>query len=111
MAEMVSFRGSRSAVRSDIGGSDSGAFPRLSEEPQRPIIELLKEHLALRNVLLLLDSSSTCWGQRGGQRPLAAAPRLTVLVTSRSTLNLYGEQEFACTSARAPGTWRPCGSR
>ena len=68
----------------------------LSEQPQRPIIELLKEHLESRNVLLLLDNFEHL---RGGSEVvsdlLAAAPRLTVLVTSRSTLNLYGEQEFA----------------
>ena len=68
----------------------------LSEEPQRPIIELLKEHLALRNVLLLLDNfEHLLGGSEVVSDLLAAAPRLTVVVTSRSTLNLYGEQEFA----------------
>ena len=68
----------------------------LSEEPQRPIIELLKEHLASRNVLLLLDNFEHLLGGSAVVSDLlAAAPRLTVLVTSRSTLNLYGEQEFA----------------
>ena len=68
----------------------------LSEEPQRPIIELLKEHLASRNVLLLLDNfEHLLSGSEVVSELLAAAPRLTVLVTSRRTLNLYGEQEYA----------------
>jgi predicted ATPase/class 3 adenylate cyclase len=68
----------------------------LSEQSQRPIVELLKEHLESRNVLLLLDNfEHLLAGSEVVSDLLAAAPRLTVLVTSRSTLNLYGEQEFA----------------
>ena len=68
----------------------------LSEQSQRPIIELLKEHLESRNILLLLDNfEHLLAGSEVVSDLLAAAPRLSVLVTSRSILNLYGEQEFA----------------
>ena len=68
----------------------------LSEQPQRPIIEMLKEHLESRNVLLVLDNFEHLLAAGEVLSDLlAAASRLKVLVTSRSTLNLYGEQEFA----------------
>jgi predicted ATPase/class 3 adenylate cyclase len=67
----------------------------LSEQPQRPIIELLKEHLESREVLLVLDNFEHLLAAgEVVEDLLAAAPRLKVLVTSRSSLNLYGEQEF-----------------
>jgi predicted ATPase len=68
----------------------------LSDQPQRPIIELLKEYLESREILLVLDNFEhlLAAGEVASDL-LAAAPRLKVLVTSRSTLNLYGEQEFA----------------
>jgi predicted ATPase len=77
-------------------GATVGHTLGLSEQPQRPIIELLKEHLESRSVLLVLDNFEHLLA--AGEvlsELLAAAPRLRVLVTSRSTLNLYGEQEFA----------------
>ncbi|HEX9640255.1 MAG TPA: tetratricopeptide repeat protein, partial [Candidatus Krumholzibacteria bacterium] len=61
-----------------------------------PIIELLKEHLESRETLLVLDNFEHLLAAgEVVQELLAAAPRLKVLVTSRSRLNLYGEQEFA----------------
>ena len=68
----------------------------LSEQPQRPIFELLKEHLEPRQLLLVLDNFEHLLPAREViQQLLAAAPRLKALVTSRSTLNLSGEQEFS----------------
>jgi predicted ATPase/class 3 adenylate cyclase len=67
----------------------------LSEQPQRPIMELLKDHLESRETLLVLDNFEHLLTAREVVTDLlAAAPRLKVLVTSRSSLNLYGEQEF-----------------
>jgi predicted ATPase/class 3 adenylate cyclase len=68
----------------------------LSEQAQRPIIELLKEHLESREILLVLDNFEHILAAGEiVQELLTAAPRLKALVTSRSILNLYGEQEFA----------------
>jgi predicted ATPase/class 3 adenylate cyclase len=68
----------------------------LSEQVDRPIVDLLRAYLESRELLLILDNfehlmpASEVVGDL-----LEAAPRLKVLVTSRSILNLYGEQEFA----------------
>jgi predicted ATPase/class 3 adenylate cyclase len=67
----------------------------LSEQVDRPIVDLLKAYLEQREVLLVLDNFEHLL-QAGEvvDELLEAAPRLKVLVTSRSILNLYGEQEF-----------------
>jgi len=68
----------------------------LSEQPQRPIMELLKEYLESRETLLVLDNFEHLLTAREVVTDLlAVAPRLKVLVTSRSGLRLYGEQEFS----------------
>jgi predicted ATPase len=66
----------------------------LTDQPQRPIIELLKDHLASREVLLVLDNfEHLLTAAEAVEDLLRGAPRLKVLVTSRSSLKLYGEQE------------------
>jgi predicted ATPase/class 3 adenylate cyclase len=68
----------------------------LSEQPDRPIVDLLKGHLEPRELLLVLDNFEHLLpASEAVADLLEAAPRLKVLVTSRSILNLYGEQEFA----------------
>ena len=68
----------------------------LSDQAERPIVDLLRTHLERREVLLVLDNfehllpASTFVADL-----LGVAPRLKVLVTSRSILGLYGEQAFA----------------
>jgi predicted ATPase len=80
----------------------------LSEQGQRPIIDMLKEHLELRHVLLVLDNFEHLLpAGEVVQELLAAAPRLKALVTSRSTLNLYGEQEFAVPPLALPDPSAP----
>jgi predicted ATPase/class 3 adenylate cyclase len=67
----------------------------LSEQADRPILDLLKEHLAPRELLLVLDNFEHLLPANSLiDDLLEAAPRLKVLITSRSILNLYGEQEF-----------------
>ena len=67
----------------------------LSDQPGRPIFDLLKTHLEPRAMLLVLDNfehvlpAASVVGEL-----LATAPRLRVVVTSRSILHLYGEQEY-----------------
>jgi predicted ATPase/class 3 adenylate cyclase len=68
----------------------------LSEQPERPIIDLLKDHLEPREILLVLDNFEHLLAAAGViEGLLAAASRLKVLATSRSSLKLYGEQEYA----------------
>jgi predicted ATPase/class 3 adenylate cyclase len=68
----------------------------LREEPERPPLESLQAHLHDLQLLLILDN----FEQLEAGAPLvasllAAAPRLTVLVTTREVLHLRGEQEYA----------------
>jgi predicted ATPase/class 3 adenylate cyclase len=67
----------------------------ITEQGERPIIDILKEHLEPRRVLLVLDNFEHLLAAREVVEDLLeAALRLSALVTSRSILNLYGEQEF-----------------
>ncbi len=78
-----------------VPGAIAGALT-LPEEPGRPVADALRDHLAERRHLLLLDNF---------EHLLAAAPlvgdlvatcaRLAVLTTSRAPLHLRGEREFA----------------
>ena len=67
----------------------------LSEQPDRPDVELLRDYLPPREILLVLDNFEHLLAARDVVKDLlAAASHLKVLVTSRSSLNLYGEVEF-----------------
>jgi predicted ATPase/class 3 adenylate cyclase len=58
-------------------------------------MERLKAHLSERTALLVLDNFEQILGAGPAVAELlAAAPRLSVLVTSRSPLHVYGEHEF-----------------
>jgi predicted ATPase/DNA-binding NarL/FixJ family response regulator len=75
----------------------------LRAQPEQPLLEVVKSHLAQRRILLLLDNF---------EQLLPAAPVLTdllqastglrVLVTSRSPLHLRWEQEFAVSPLAVP---------
>ena len=81
---------------------DAGMIPTtiaqsigLREDPQRPVIDLLEEHLRDLRLLLVVDNfEQVVDGAPLLGRLLAAAPRLTVLVSSREVLHLRGEQEY-----------------
>ena len=81
---------------------DAGLIPTtiaqaigLREDPQRPVLELLEEHLRDLRLLLVADNfEQVVDGAPVIARLLAAAPRLTVLVSSREVLHLRGEQEY-----------------
>jgi predicted ATPase/class 3 adenylate cyclase len=67
----------------------------LGDQPERPIMDLLKTHLESRHVLLVLDNFEHLLpAAQIVDDLLTAAPRVKALVTSRSPLHLYGEQEF-----------------
>lgn len=64
-------------------------------DSERPLLEVLIEHLAAKRLLVVLDNVE----QVIDAAPLFssllnALPRLTLLVTSRSELRLYGEQRY-----------------
>jgi predicted ATPase/class 3 adenylate cyclase len=67
----------------------------LREEAERPIAETLKSYLSDKELLLVLDNFEQVL-EAGPlvSELLAAAPRLKVLVTSRTVLGLSGEQEM-----------------
>jgi len=67
----------------------------LTEQAERPPIELLKASLRTKRALLLLDNFEqvAAAGPLVGEL-LAAAPQLKVLITSREMLHVYGEHEY-----------------
>ena len=76
----------------------------LRESPQEPAGEKLAEYLRDRQLLMVLDNfeqvlpASALVGDL-----LKASPGLSVIVTSRATLHLYGEREFAVPPMSLPG--------
>ena len=73
------------------------------ETAEAPALEALKHHLGDREILLVLDN----FEQVVAAAPvvselLAAAPGLTVLVTSRAPLHVAAEREFPCHHCRCP---------
>jgi predicted ATPase/class 3 adenylate cyclase len=80
----------------------------LSDHPGRPIVELLKAHVEPRALLLVLDNFEHLLDATPVVADLlAAAPNVKILVTSRSMLNLYGEQEFPVAPLTLPRTTVP----
>jgi predicted ATPase/class 3 adenylate cyclase len=66
----------------------------MAEEPGRPIVESLKDHLRDRELLMVLDNFEQVPDAAPAVLGLVeAAPKLKVLVTSRAALHLYGERE------------------
>ena len=77
------------------------------EAPGRALHESLHEHLREKQLLLVLDN----FEQVVAAAPVVSAllrecPRLKVLVTSRTTLHLYGEQEFPVPPLALPDSER-----
>jgi len=68
----------------------------LREDPARPVIDSVEDHLRNLRLLLVLDNfEQVVSGAPVVGRLLAAAPGLTVLTSSREALHLRGEQEYA----------------
>jgi predicted ATPase len=69
---------------------------RLREEPNRSVLESVKERLREARVLLILDNfEQLVAGAPVVGDLLQAAPSLTVLTSSREALHVRGEQEYA----------------
>ena len=78
------------------------------EHGGKPLLESLKDYLRDKHLLLLLDN----FEQVTPAAPLvatllAAAPRLSVLVTSREVLHLYGEHDVAVLPLTLPDPRHP----
>lgn len=73
------------------------------EVPGRPIEVSLQEYLAAKHVLLVLDNFEHLLDATPLiSRLLEHCPRLTILITSRSLLHLYEEQEFRLPPLESP---------
>jgi predicted ATPase/DNA-binding SARP family transcriptional activator len=67
----------------------------ISEQPGGSMLDIVGRYFAERELLLVLDNfEHLVDGATAVARWLAAAPRLCVLVTSRTALHLTGEHEF-----------------
>lgn len=67
----------------------------LREQPQQPLTDALRDHLRDRHTLLVLDNFEHVSSAAVEVAELmASAPRMSVLVTSRSALHLAGEHLF-----------------
>jgi predicted ATPase/class 3 adenylate cyclase len=68
----------------------------LREAPEMPILDVVREHLRDKSLLLVTDNfEHVVGGARVVAGLLENAPGLTVLATSRELLHLQGEVEFA----------------
>jgi predicted ATPase/class 3 adenylate cyclase len=73
------------------------------EAAARPVLESLKEYVADKRLLLLLDNFEQLLDAAPHlSELLAAGPGLKVLVTSRAVLRVYGEHEFHVPPLRLP---------
>jgi predicted ATPase/class 3 adenylate cyclase len=72
-------------------------------ESNRPAFELLREWLASRTVLLVLDNLEQVLGVGPALADLLrSAPHLSILATSRAPLHVSGEQEYEVPGLPAP---------
>jgi predicted ATPase/class 3 adenylate cyclase len=75
----------------------------VSESPGRAVLDAVKEHLADKQMLLVLDNFEQILPAASQVAELlAVAPNLKVLVTSRAPLRLAGEQVFPVPALEVP---------
>jgi predicted ATPase/DNA-binding SARP family transcriptional activator len=81
--------------REDLAPSAIARALGMLEIPGRPLSELLADHLRDRRTFVVLDNFEHVMGAAALLAGLlGTAPGLTVLVTSREVLRLYGEQVY-----------------
>jgi predicted ATPase/class 3 adenylate cyclase len=75
----------------------------VAEAPGRPMLDIVKDHLRDREMLLVVDNFEQV-AEAGSvvEELLTIAPKLKVMVTSRIVLSLRGEQEYVVPSLRPP---------
>jgi predicted ATPase/class 3 adenylate cyclase len=75
----------------------------LPDRGGRTPVERLLDHIADRRMLFVLDNFEQVLAAAASvSELLAGAPNLTILVTSRSVLHVYGEREFPVPPLRLP---------
>jgi len=75
----------------------------IAEQPDRPPMELLIEHLRAKNVLLVLDNFEQLMAATEQVAELLAlTPRVRTLATSREPLGLRGEQQYPVPPLETP---------
>ena len=76
----------------------------VGEEPGRPLLDTLGDHLREKELLLVLDNLEQVVdaAARFVEQLLRAAPEVKVMATSRISLRLYGEQEFPVSPLALP---------
>jgi predicted ATPase/class 3 adenylate cyclase len=75
----------------------------VAEVPGRPILEEVKDHLGDKELLLVVDNfEQVTEAAPAIEELMAAAPKLTVLVTSRIALSIHGEQEYEVPPLQPP---------
>ena len=85
-----------------VPGAIAGVLT-VREQPGRALLDSLAEHLRDRHLLLVLDNlEQVAKAASVVSRLLDAAPRLTVLATSRVPLRITGEQEFPVPALALP---------
>jgi predicted ATPase/DNA-binding CsgD family transcriptional regulator len=94
-ADGICFLGLAPLIDPGLMASTIAQVLGVREQESQPLLDSLKDHLRNRQLLLLLDN----FEQLVSAAPivvelLVAAPRLKVLVTSRTALHLSGEHEF-----------------
>jgi predicted ATPase/class 3 adenylate cyclase len=73
------------------------------EVPGRPILDVVKDHLGDKDLLLVVDNfEQVAEAAPVVEELITAAPRLKVMVTSRVVLALRGEQEYAVSPLEPP---------
>lgn len=73
------------------------------EEPGRPLADTLKDHLRPRDLLLILDNfEQVVEAAPIVEDLLTAAPKLRILVTSRTPLEVRGEHEYPVSPFEPP---------
>jgi predicted ATPase/class 3 adenylate cyclase len=91
----ASFVNLSALVDPDLVGPEIARSIGLADEPDRDAVAVLREHLATRELLLVLDNFEQLLPARALVADLLqVAPRLRLLVTSRSLLNVSGERRF-----------------
>ena len=74
----------------------------LKEEGPRPVLETLQSELRERTALLVLDNFEQLIAAAPVVASLLAAPKIRILVTSRTVLHVQGEQEFPVPPLEVP---------
>jgi predicted ATPase/DNA-binding SARP family transcriptional activator len=75
----------------------------VKESAEQPLIDTLEGHLHRKRLLLILDNfEQVLEGTPFVRRLVGTCPGLKVLVTSRTPLGLYGEQEYAVPPLAVP---------